>query len=318
MSVGLELARAREEKDLSRKELAIRTGLSPQSIAAIEEDNVNRLPDMLSLRSCVGALAAEVGLDPDITSERYMAQLNRSALDEFASEESLRLEATSTTGVDAVDPADAFPREMPAPARRQRGERVSRLALWVAWMRPASLTYGSLAVVTLITLTAGVRLLVPPRRPAHDMALNAPPLPVTADVTPPVETITPSPPRDSGELTGTWMLTSQVERSSNDIYNDLTLGFRLQLDQTGHRVRGQGLKWTENGRHLASRARTPITIDGTIKDGRLILAFTERGTRRTSYGTLNLQRADDGSLRGRFSTDAAQSSGRAHAVRLLS
>ena len=72
MNVNLELARARKEKNLSRKELAIRTGLTLQSIAAIEEVNLDRLPDMLSLRSSVGALAVEVGLDPDITSERYM------------------------------------------------------------------------------------------------------------------------------------------------------------------------------------------------------------------------------------------------------
>ena len=313
MDVNLELACARKGKHLSRKELGIRTGLSVQSIAAIEEVDVDRLPDILSLRSCVGALAAEVGLDADLTSERYMAQLNRSALDEFASEQSLE----GTTGGDAVDPAAASSRQMPAPAPC---ERVPRLALWAAWMRPASLTYGALAVMTVVTLATGVRFLVTPRARTPDMASNAPPLPtsITVDVTPPAKASPPSHPREGGELDGTWMLTSHVERSSNEMFNDLTLGFRLQLDQTGHRIRGRGLKWTENGRHLASRARTPITVDGTIKNGQLILAFTERGTRRTSSGTLNLQRADDGSLRGRFSTDAAQSSGRAHAVRLMS
>jgi transcriptional regulator with XRE-family HTH domain len=307
MNVNLELARARKEKNLSRKELAIRTGLTLQSIAAIEEVNLDRLPDMLSLRSSVGALAVEVGLDPDITSERYMAQLNCSALDEFASEQPI--DTKSTTRVDTVDSPEG-----------QRPARVPRLALWVAWMRPASLTYGALAVMTVVTFATGVWFLMTPRGRTHDVASNAPSLPtsITVDVTPPAKASPPSPPRDPGELDGTWMLTSQVERSRNDMFNDLTLAFRLQLDQTGHRIRGRGLKWTENGRPLASRARTPITVDGTFKNGQLILAFTERGTRRTSSGTLNLQRADDGSLRGRFSTDAAQSSGRAHAVRLLS
>ncbi len=81
---------------------------------------------------------------------------------------------------------------------------------------------------------------------------------------------------------------------------------------------GHGVKWTENGRRLASRARTPIIVEGTIEDGRLALTFTEHGIRRISHGTFELQQLNDGSLRGRFSTNAAQSSGRVQAIRLAS
>ena len=340
MTVGLELARAREEQGLSREELANRTGLSVQWLTAIEEVDVDRLPDMLYLRSCVSAFAGEVGLDPDIASDRYMAQLkHRSALDEFASEKADGLDAirATTDGAAAaflVDSPDEFPPEG-SPAvdeggnadrlrwRRERKTREGALPLWVIWAKPASLTYGALAVVTLFTLTTGVWFLVAPQRPAGDVAHNtpAPHQATTSNVSEREEKAkanTQLDSRQTGELTGSWMLTSHVEHSSNDVFKDLMLGFRLQLDQTGNRVRGHGLKWIENGRRVASRARTPITIDGTIEDGRLILAFTERGTRRTSQGTLNLQRADDGSLHGRFSTDAARSSGRAKAVRLTS
>src|SRR5512145_713239 len=87
MTVGFELARAREEQGLSREELAKRTGLGVQWLTAIEEVDVDRLPDMLYLRNCVSVFASAVDLDPDIASDRYMAQLkHRSALDEFASE----------------------------------------------------------------------------------------------------------------------------------------------------------------------------------------------------------------------------------------
>ena len=101
-------------------------------------------------------------------------------------------------------------------------------------------------------------------------------------------------------------------------FEDLTLGFRLQLEQNGNRVRGHGVKWTENGRLVASRARTPISLDGGVDQNRLVLAFTERGVRRTSHGTLHMQIADNGTLHGRFSTDAGVSSGWTRAVRMSS
>ncbi|HYN10578.1 MAG TPA: helix-turn-helix transcriptional regulator [Vicinamibacterales bacterium] len=338
MPVGLDLARARQEQGLSREQLAKRAKLSVQWLTAIEEVDVDRLPDMLQLRSCVSAFAAEVGLDPDLTSERYMAQLkHRSALDEFASEEAAGLDVICATTDDAaaaflVDSPDEFPTEgVPAADVGENADRLEwqperetrkvALPLWVVWARPASLTYGALAVVTLITLTTGVWFLASLQGPAADLALDtpAPQQATTSHVSERHEKANPQlDSRQTGDLTGLWVLTSQVESSNKNLFKDLTLGFRLQLDQTGNRVRGQGLKWTENGRRIASRARTPITIEGKIEDGRLVLAFTERGTRRTSQGTLKLQRADDGSLHGRFSTDAAQSSGRAQAVRLTS
>ena len=291
-----------------------------QWLTAIEEADVDRLPDMLYLRRCVSAFAGAVGLDPDIASDRYIAQLkHRSALDEFASEAD-GLDAIHATSDDApgaflVDSTDEFPKERSAAA--------VVLPLWVVWAKPASLTYGALAIVTLINLMTGLALLVAPQSPAGDLAFITPaPQQATTSNVSEREKQVPGHPqlnfRQTGELTGSWMLTSHVEHSNKDVFKDLTLGFRLQLDQTGDRIRGQGLKWIENGRRVASRARTPIAIDGTIENGRLILTFTERGTRRTSQGTLNLQRADDGSLHGRFSTDAARSSGRAQAVRLTS
>ena len=117
-------------------------------------------------------------------------------------------------------------------------------------------------------------------------------------------------------LSGWWMLTDHVERSSRHSFNDLTLGFRMQLVQTGNRVRGHGVKWLENGRPLAARSRTRITVDGMREGRRLALTFTERGARRTSQGSFEMQLAEDGSLDGRFSSDAAHSSGRAEAVRI--
>jgi hypothetical protein len=120
------------------------------------------------------------------------------------------------------------------------------------------------------------------------------------------------------DLSGWWMLTNQIVQSNIASYQELTLGFRLQLDQDGNRVHGRGFKWTENGRRVPPRGQTPIAVDGTIEGRRLALTFVERGLRRSSHGNFQMQLAADGSLSGRFATDAAQSSGRSRAVRLQS
>jgi hypothetical protein len=113
-------------------------------------------------------------------------------------------------------------------------------------------------------------------------------------------------------------LTHRVERSNVAAFRDLTLSFRVELNQDGNQLSGQGLKWEENGRRLPTRGRTPITVKGTMEGNKVLLSITERGTRRTSHGRLQLQLVDDGVLDGRFSTDAGQSSGRARAVRVSS
>ena len=123
-------------------------------------------------------------------------------------------------------------------------------------------------------------------------------------------------PSGEGHIAGWWMVTNRIDQSRLASFNDLTLGFHLKLDQNGNRVRGHGVKWHENGRRVAERARTPISVDGTMVGDRLELSFTERGMRRTSHGSFEMQLADDGSLRGRFSSDAARSSGSSEAIRM--
>lgn len=332
MSVGLQLARAREAQGLSRAELAARADLSVESLAAIEEANVDRLPDRFYLRNCVSAIAGKLGLDPDLISERYMTQLrNHSALDEFAAEDSAGLNAIrlDISREPTADFADAFPPEMPvtlAPAtdvvdrQQKRVRRKWLLPSWPAWMRPASLTYAALPVMTLVTVASGAWFLITERRTPATL----PPLPeatiVEVHETPSVPESPRAPRSDTreGELSGLWMLTNHIEQTNKSSFNEMRLGFRVQFDQMGNRISGQGHKWTENGRRIAPRGRTPITVEGTIDNGRLELSFTEHGTRRTSRGTFDLQRADDDSLHGRFSTDAAQSSGRVQAVRISS
>lgn len=99
-------------------------------------------------------------------------------------------------------------------------------------------------------------------------------------------------------------------------FENMNLGFRLQLQQEGDRITGRGLKWMENGKLIPERSRTPIVIEGLRRGNRLELRFTEHGTARTSTGTFVMDVGDDGTLRGQFASTSANSSGSTMARRV--
>ena len=111
------------------------------------------------------------------------------------------------------------------------------------------------------------------------------------------------------DLSGVWTFVTRVESSIITSFEDLELGYRIQLSQNGNAIEGTGQKVSENGRTLAAAAQTPIVLDGTIAGERLTMTFTEHGTRRRSGGRFVLVREDGAAWRGRFSSDAARSSG---------
>ncbi|HXG87997.1 MAG TPA: helix-turn-helix domain-containing protein [Vicinamibacterales bacterium] len=131
------------------------------------------------------------------------------------------------------------------------------------------------------------------------------------------ETALPASPT-SHDLTGMWQLTTEVESASQSAFNGMHLSYRIELAQDGDSVTGRGFKILENGRPLGASARTPMTLTGSVDEkGRVELRFTEQGLRRQSNGTFVMVTRDDGSLRGSFASDAAQSAGRSvlHRVR---
>jgi hypothetical protein len=123
---------------------------------------------------------------------------------------------------------------------------------------------------------------------------------------------------NNGDLSGWWAVTNRVESASVDAFENLNLGFHLQLQQRGNRVTGTGEKWMENGRRIPAGSRTRIAVEGTLIGDRLELNFTEHGTRRTSNGTFVMNVADDGTLRGTFASDAANAQGTSLARRIES
>ena len=125
-----------------------------------------------------------------------------------------------------------------------------------------------------------------------------------------------APATSTNDVSGSWTLATHVESSSYARFADLHLGYELQLEQAGDRVTGAGRKVTQNGDGIGSRAQTPILVAGTIEGDRLTLTFKERGARRPTEGKFVLLLDESGTLRGRFSSTAAKSSGTVEARRL--
>ena len=119
----------------------------------------------------------------------------------------------------------------------------------------------------------------------------------------------------TSDVSGAWMLTNRIESATNATFKNLALGFELRLKQDGNRVTGTGTKVTENGKALAAGRKTPITVEGTLDGHQLKLKFTERGAQRASSGQLSLELTDDGTLRGSFTSDAANARGSSVAQR---
>jgi cytoskeletal protein RodZ len=157
--------------------------------------------------------------------------------------------------------------------------------------------------------TAGTPAAPPPSPPVAPNSLDAPPRPSTTaeNAVPTAGALPVAPTRN---VSGDWRLATHVESSTYEDFKGLSLGYEITLHQVGDRITGAGRKITENGAAIDSKAQTPISLTGTIAGDRLSLTFTESGAQRVTQGKFVLLVDEGGTLRGRFSSTAAQSSGR--------
>lgn len=200
---------------------------------------------------------------------------------------------------------DAFPeeRELTPPASVENTRQRRHLRL----LAPA------LVFLAAIGWGAGhyIRQVAPPHEANGGSSVDA--HPTTVEVRPADEDRTNRAPNN---VAGSWALETHVQSSSYSRYEGLHLGYRIQLEQDGARVQGAGRKISQDGGVIGSRGQTPIFVTGTIDGDRLSLTFDERGTRRATQGKFVLLLDESDTLRGRFSSTAARSSGTVEAHRL--
>ena len=119
-------------------------------------------------------------------------------------------------------------------------------------------------------------------------------------------------------LTGEWTIVNTVEKTRYRAFDNLEIGFRLVINQTGKEFTAKGEKVSENGRKLSASDRTPIQVVGSIDGNKVIATFVENGALRKTGGRFvwQIQNAGAG-LTGTFVSTAARSSGKSAATKTL-
>lgn len=317
-NTGRELRDAREQAGLSAEMVAQRTKFKLYRIVALDNGDFANLPEGTYLDAIVRAYALEVGIDPEQMVERVRAERGKRPGD------------APTAGHEPVD----FERR-DAPQIAETGEPSRATVALSALLLLALLGWGSY----LYEASGAAKRDIPGKMYAaltgraqaqvSPLSANPRPVPPEAIVLPPqivpgngVVAATNEPERKRAtaasheDVTGSWRLATQVESSKYARYEDLLLGYELELEQDGDRVSGVGRKIVENGTGIYSRGQTPIAISGIADGDRLMLTFIEEGAQRSSRGAFVLRREQDGTLRGRLTTNAAGSAGSAEARRV--
>ena len=117
-------------------------------------------------------------------------------------------------------------------------------------------------------------------------------------------------------LAGEWKVINTVEKTGYKSYNNLEVGFRLRIKQTGKDFTATGEKFFENGRKLPQNSRTPIHVTGSIDGDKIVATFVEDGLMRRTNGRFVWKLQNDGAgLSGTFASTAANSSGKSAATK---
>lgn len=74
LSLGEELRREREFREISLREISEATKINMRMLEAIENDNYRLLPGGIFNRNFIRAYAAFIGLDPEIAVRKYQVQ----------------------------------------------------------------------------------------------------------------------------------------------------------------------------------------------------------------------------------------------------
>ena len=109
-------------------------------------------------------------------------------------------------------------------------------------------------------------------------------------------------------VSGEWRLDALTETGDSS-FQGLKLHYEMKLTQDGVRVAGVGARVSASEQGTGPGAQTPVTMTGTIAGNRLTLNFVELGTQPETRGKIVLLVDEAGTLRGRFSSNAAPSSG---------
>ena len=118
------------------------------------------------------------------------------------------------------------------------------------------------------------------------------------------------------DLAGEWKVINTVEKTGYKSYNNMEVGFRLRIKQSGKDFTATGEKFSENGRNVPQNSRTSIHLTGSIDGDQIVATFVEDGLIRRTNGRFVWKLQNDGAgLTGTFVSTAANSRGKSAATK---
>lgn len=110
-------------------------------------------------------------------------------------------------------------------------------------------------------------------------------------------------------LDGEWKLTTEVSQSNYSAYVGEKIEWKMFLSENQNIIKGSAEKVKINGEELDSKGKTSLELEGSLKGGNIVLAFSENGKLRKTTGIIQAKVLGD-ILEGTFSQTAANSTGK--------
>jgi len=126
------------------------------------------------------------------------------------------------------------------------------------------------------------------------------------------ETAAPAP-----RLDGEWIVSNAVESTRDRRLKGAAFEYLLRLRQERDRIEGRGSRVAKNGKTLPRAHQTPVSVSGTMRDGRVELRFSEHGGRGTREGRFIWDVTSNDRLSGSFASEASGTLGRSEARRVV-
>lgn len=118
------------------------------------------------------------------------------------------------------------------------------------------------------------------------------------------------------EINGEWKLTFYIESSTLKRYIGKSSGNRIVVTTDNEKFKAKGERWWVDDVEIPYSEHDIIEFEGQLKGSDLTATYTLYGQKRTSVGSIKMKVVNNDSMFGSFTGTAANTSGKATAVRL--
>jgi len=116
-------------------------------------------------------------------------------------------------------------------------------------------------------------------------------------------------------LNGEWIMITEISDSKFSSYKGMTVQWKMFVCENGNVIKGTGEKIKINNVFLDAKDRTTLEFEGSIKDDKIAINYTEFGKLRKTSGIIIANLGHD-QFSGTFSQSAADTTGKVEAKKI--